>query len=119
MFHQGQTNKAEGCFALTTKQPLFPIKTSEKNAFIHGIDCLKDAKVVATDLRASAALLLAALSAKGVTEISQANHLWRGYYDLEERLVKLGARIRTTGYGVAERTPEFIERAIQRANIFL
>jgi UDP-N-acetylglucosamine 1-carboxyvinyltransferase len=52
------------------------------------------AQVMATDLRASASLVIAGLSAKGTTEISRIYHLERGYENMTEKLQKLGARIR-------------------------
>lgn len=52
------------------------------------------AQVMATDLRASASLVIAGLAAKGITEISRIYHLERGYENMTEKLHKLGARIR-------------------------
>lgn len=63
------------------------------NAIIKGVRFLSGAPVMASDLRASAALVLAGLVAKGKTEVSRIYHLDRGYEDLEEKLIKLGARI--------------------------
>ncbi len=63
-------------------------------AVITGTDKLIGAKVMATDLRASASLVVAALSAEGITEISRIYHLDRGYEQLEKKLSNLGARIR-------------------------
>ena len=54
---------------------------------------LKGAPVMATDLRASVSLVLAALAAKGETEINRIYHLDRGYERLEEKLGAVGARI--------------------------
>jgi len=48
---------------------------------------------MATDLRASACLVLAALNAKGLTEIRRIYHLDRGYEGLDEKLAALGARV--------------------------
>ncbi|MBL7072930.1 MAG: UDP-N-acetylglucosamine 1-carboxyvinyltransferase [Candidatus Omnitrophica bacterium] len=62
-------------------------------AIIKGVSRLKGAPVMASDLRASAALVLAALVAQGRTEISRIYHLDRGYEDLEEKLIALGANI--------------------------
>jgi UDP-N-acetylglucosamine 1-carboxyvinyltransferase len=50
---------------------------------------------MATDLRASASLVLAGLVADGVTEISRIYHLERGYENVEEKLKRLGADVRT------------------------
>lgn len=70
------------------------IQIKSQHAIIQGRPSLTGAPVSASDLRAAAALLLAALIAEGETEINDAVHLWRGYSRLEERLIKLGARIR-------------------------
>ena len=63
------------------------------HAIIEGKKSLSGAPVMASDLRASAALVLAGLVAKGKTEISRIYHLDRGYENLEIKLQKLGARI--------------------------
>lgn len=62
-------------------------------ATINGISTLIGADVMATDLRASSALVLAALVAKGETRIHRIYHLDRGYENLEAKLTKLGANI--------------------------
>ena len=49
---------------------------------------------MATDLRASASLVLAALAASGTTEVSRVYHLDRGYERMEAKLARLGARVR-------------------------
>lgn len=64
------------------------------NAFVKGVPYLSGAPVMATDLRASAALILAGLVAKGETEVSRIYHLDRGYENLEEKLASLGAKIK-------------------------
>ena len=64
------------------------------NAIIKGVDSLSGARVMASDLRASAALVLAGLVAGGKTEIHRIYHLDRGYEKIEEKLAKLGARIK-------------------------
>ena len=69
------------------------IKTAGNIAYIPGDTTLKGAKVLATDLRAGAAVTLAALSAKGVTEISEIHHIERGYSDLQKKMLGLGAVI--------------------------
>jgi UDP-N-acetylglucosamine 1-carboxyvinyltransferase len=61
---------------------------------VHGIDHLEGADVMASDLRASAALVLAALAARGETVIHRIYHLDRGYEKLEWKLQRLGADIR-------------------------
>lgn len=62
-------------------------------AVIHGRERLQGAEVVATDLRAAAALILAGLVSDGVTEVSDVHHLDRGYVHVEERFRSLGADI--------------------------
>jgi UDP-N-acetylglucosamine 1-carboxyvinyltransferase len=62
-------------------------------AIIRGVDRLSGAYVMASDLRASAALILAALVARGVTTIQRIYHIDRGYEHLEKRLNSIGARI--------------------------
>jgi UDP-N-acetylglucosamine 1-carboxyvinyltransferase len=69
------------------------IQVEGHHAVVHGRDCLTGAPVRASDLRAGAALLLAALAAQGVTEITELVHLRRGYSSLPERLGRLGASI--------------------------
>jgi len=63
------------------------------NAVINGVEELSGARVMASDLRASAALVLAALVAKGRTEVHRIYHLDRGYEYIEKKLSKVGARI--------------------------
>ncbi len=65
-----------------------------KHAVVKGVPALSGAPVMASDLRASAALVLAGLLARGTTEVLRVYHLDRGYERLEERLQPLGARIR-------------------------
>lgn len=62
-------------------------------AVIHGVDRLFGAPVMASDLRASAALVLAGLKAEGRTEVSRVYHIDRGYEHLDEKLSELGAHI--------------------------
>ncbi|HUP30760.1 MAG TPA: UDP-N-acetylglucosamine 1-carboxyvinyltransferase [Usitatibacter sp.] len=62
-------------------------------AIIHGVDTLAGAMVMATDLRASASLVIAGLVAEGATVIDRIYHLDRGYEHIEARLGELGARI--------------------------
>jgi UDP-N-acetylglucosamine 1-carboxyvinyltransferase len=64
------------------------------SAFVQGVKTLSGAQVMATDLRASAALILAGLVASGETEISRIYHLDRGYERIEVKLAKLGAKIK-------------------------
>ncbi len=70
------------------------IKVEGNTAVICGVPCLDGANVMATDLRASASLVLAGLIAKGETIIDRIYHLDRGYERIEEKLSGLGARIR-------------------------
>lgn len=62
-------------------------------AIIKGVERLNGAKVMASDLRASAALVIAGLAAEGTTEVSRIYHIDRGYEEIEKRLIPLGARI--------------------------
>ena len=64
------------------------------SAIVKGVPRLSAAPVMASDLRASAGLILAGLVAKGKTEISRIYHLDRGYHNIEEKLEKLGAKIK-------------------------
>ena len=64
-----------------------------KSAFIEGGQPLSGAPVMCTDLRASAALVIAALTAKGKTDIQRVYHLERGYEGLDQKLSALGANI--------------------------
>ncbi|HZY30037.1 MAG TPA: UDP-N-acetylglucosamine 1-carboxyvinyltransferase [Candidatus Methylomirabilis sp.] len=74
------------------------IKVVGNAAFVRGVPRLLGAPVMATDLRASASLVLAGLAASGVTTVSRVYHLDRGYEALERKLLGLGASI--------ERVPE-------------
>lgn len=66
-------------------------------ATIGGVEKLQGAPVMATDLRASAALILAALASEGKTEILRVYHIDRGYEHIEKKLEAVGARIRRVG----------------------
>ncbi len=70
------------------------ISISGNNAFIGGKTKFAPAELMATDLRASVSLILAALSAKGKSVINRIYHLDRGYENLERKLKKVGAKIR-------------------------
>ncbi len=70
------------------------IKVEGRSAIIKGIKGLNSAPVMATDLRASACLVLAGLAAKGTTVISRVYHLDRGYEHLEQKLAAVGANIK-------------------------
>ena len=69
------------------------IDLDHNRATIHGVQRLNGAPVMASDLRASAALVLAALPADGVTEINRVYHIDRGYERIDEKLNYLGAHI--------------------------
>ena len=65
-----------------------------KKAIIEGNINFAPAEVMATDLRASVSLILAALTAKGKSVINRIYHLDRGYENIEKKLKKVGAKIR-------------------------
>ncbi len=69
------------------------IAIQSNSAVVKGVERLQGAKVMATDLRASAGLVIAGLVAEGETLVDRIYHLDRGYESLEEKLVALGARI--------------------------
>ena len=70
------------------------IRIEGGNAIVRGLANLTGAPVMATDLRASASLVLAGLAAEGTTEVSRIYHLDRGYEKLDNKLNGLGAKIR-------------------------
>ncbi|MBW2597885.1 MAG: UDP-N-acetylglucosamine 1-carboxyvinyltransferase [Deltaproteobacteria bacterium] len=70
------------------------IKISGDTAMITGVPSLSGAPVMATDLRASASLILAGLAAVGTTEINRVYHLDRGYETIEKKFAQLGAAIK-------------------------
>jgi UDP-N-acetylglucosamine 1-carboxyvinyltransferase len=70
------------------------IEIQGNTAFVKGVPALEGANVMATDLRASAGLVLAGLVAEGETVIDRIYHLDRGYERLEEKLNQLGAKVR-------------------------
>lgn len=67
------------------------ITVEGKSAIIEGVEYLKGAPVRATDLRAGAAMIIAGLAAHGVTKIEDIEHIQRGYEDIVEKFVGLGA----------------------------
>ena len=69
------------------------IEIKGNTAIVQGVKELSGAFVMATDLRASACLILAGLVARGTTEISRVYHLDRGYQAIEQKLQGLGANI--------------------------
>ncbi|MEA2080331.1 MAG: UDP-N-acetylglucosamine 1-carboxyvinyltransferase [Pseudomonadota bacterium] len=70
------------------------IEIEGNTAIIRGTDKLTSAPVMATDLRASASLIIAGLVASGETEVQRIYHIDRGYENIEEKLALLGAKIR-------------------------
>lgn len=70
------------------------IRLQGNTAIVNGIEKLRGAPVTATDLRASASLIVAGLAAEGITEVEKIYHLDRGYDRIEEKLQQLGAVIR-------------------------
>ncbi|MGH9668122.1 MAG: UDP-N-acetylglucosamine 1-carboxyvinyltransferase, partial [Bryobacteraceae bacterium] len=72
------------------------IRIEGRQAIVAGPTALGGAQVIASDLRASASLVLAALVASGETLIDRVYHIDRGYEKIEEKLAQVGARIRRT-----------------------
>jgi UDP-N-acetylglucosamine 1-carboxyvinyltransferase len=70
------------------------MRTEGHHAVIRGVERLSSAPVRALDLRAGAALILAALGADGITEIADIHHVDRGYEDIDGKLAALGAEVR-------------------------
>jgi UDP-N-acetylglucosamine 1-carboxyvinyltransferase len=70
------------------------IHVNGRTATVHGVRKLEGAEVMATDLRASASLVLAGLVAEGTTHVRRVYHLDRGYEHIEEKLAPLGANIK-------------------------
>jgi len=69
------------------------IRLNKNKAFINGVPFLKGAQLMSTDIRASASLIISALSAQGISEISRVYHIDRGYEKIENKFMKLGANI--------------------------
>lgn len=69
------------------------IQLERNTAIVRGVEKMSGAPVMASDLRASAALVLAALRAEGATEINRVYHIDRGYENIDDKLIDLGARI--------------------------
>jgi len=78
------------------------IEVESSTAIVKGVPALTGATVMATDLRASAGLVIAGLMAEGETTIDRIYHLDRGYERIETKLAALGARIRRVGTSGAE-----------------
>ncbi len=81
------------------------IRIEGHTAIVEGVPQLSGATVMATDLRASASLVIAGLAARGDTFVERIYHLDRGYAQMEERLKALGARIERIRSGAAATTP--------------
>lgn len=75
------------------------IRLKDNNAVIQGVDRLQGTAVVGTDLRATAALLIAGLAADGTTEVNSVEHIFRGYENVLEKFGKLGAKIEYSSEG--------------------
>ncbi len=69
------------------------IQVNGRTATVHGVKRLEGAEVMATDLRASASLVIAGLVAEGTTDVRRVYHLDRGYEQIEKKLAPLGATI--------------------------
>ncbi len=78
------------------------IKIDGRNAIVEGVSRLTGCKVKATDLRAGAALIVAALAAEGQTEITELQYIARGYEDLIEKFQTIGADIVRISDGATE-----------------
>ena len=74
------------------------VRVMDRTAIIEGVQDLYGAPVTATDLRAGAALIIAGLMARGVTEIYEPGYIDRGYEHIEEKLRSLGANIRRESF---------------------
>ena len=70
------------------------IRVESHTAFVTGVEQLAGAPVMATDLRASASLVLAALAAEGETDVERIYHIDRGYEQIEQKLSIIGASIK-------------------------
>ena len=70
------------------------IKVDGNSAIVNGVSHLNGADITATDLRAGAAMIIAAQMAKGVSRISGMHHVERGYDGIVEKLEKIGTKIR-------------------------
>lgn len=80
--------------ALELKRLGADIRLDGNRAIVKGVEKLSGAPLMATDLRASASLVLAGLAAEGTTIVDRAYHIDRGYEKIEEKLIRLGAQIK-------------------------
>ncbi|HQO13026.1 MAG TPA: UDP-N-acetylglucosamine 1-carboxyvinyltransferase, partial [Petrotogaceae bacterium] len=69
------------------------IKVEGNTAIIDGVTNLSGAQIMATDLRAAAALVIAALNACGESQISEIDHLFRGYEDIKNKFNNIGIKV--------------------------
>ena len=69
------------------------IEVNGNTATIHGVEKLTAASVMSMDLRAGAAMVIAGLAAEGVTEIGNIRYIERGYENIVQKLIRLGAEI--------------------------
>jgi UDP-N-acetylglucosamine 1-carboxyvinyltransferase len=88
------------------------IKLDGRSATVRGRTPLSSAAVMASDLRASASLVLAALVADGETIIDRVYHLDRGYERMEEKLRGVGAQVRRMGEVFARKPLMEVEAAV-------
>ena len=90
------------------------ISLAGNTATVRGVDSLAGAAVMASDLRASAALVIAGLAAEGLTEVLRIYHLDRGYENLVQKLLGVGARIARVSDAI--RDPETLAQAVSHAS---
>ncbi len=74
------------------------IRVLERTAIVEGVDKLRGTTITATDLRAGAAMVVAALIAEGVSDIKGVQYILRGYERIDEKLNALGASISKKSY---------------------
>jgi UDP-N-acetylglucosamine 1-carboxyvinyltransferase len=70
------------------------MRVASNSAYVRGVESLKGASVMCSDIRAGAGLVVAALIARGETELLRVYHLDRGYEKLEQKITALGGKIR-------------------------
>ena len=78
------------------------MRIKDNTVFINGVPKLEGTTVMGTDLRATAALVIAGLAAEGTTEVTQVEHIFRGYENVIEKFEKIGAKIKYVPGGVPE-----------------
>ena len=86
--------KIDSCMLLSLKEWVQKFLLNGNVASVNGKIKFASAELMATDLRASVSLILAALTAKGKSIINRIYHLDRGYENIEKKLKKIGAKIR-------------------------